>query len=101
VRRDVIELLVAYDVSTETAAGRKRLRKVAQICMAHGQRVQNSVFECRLTMAQFEELEAKLLQVIDLELDRLRLYRLPTDRERFVRIHGLVPPHDLREPLII
>jgi CRISPR-associated protein Cas2 len=99
--RERFDVLVAYDVATETAAGRKRLRKVAQICLAFGQRVQNSVFECRVTPAQLEDLEDRLLRVIALEEDRLRLYRLPADRERMVRVHGLTPPHDLREPLII
>ena len=43
-------VLVTYDVNTETAAGRKRLRKVAKACVDYGQRVQNSVFECMLTL---------------------------------------------------
>jgi CRISPR-associated protein Cas2 len=96
-----IEVLVAYDVSTETAAGRRRLRKAAQICLAFGQRVQNSVFECRVTEAQLEELEDRLLRVISLEEDRLRIYRLPGDRARFVRSYGQGPLFDLREPLIV
>ena len=37
-------VLISYDVNTETPAGRKRLRKVAKVCVDHGQRVQNSVF---------------------------------------------------------
>jgi hypothetical protein len=39
-------IIVAYDVSTETAAGRKRLRRVAKTCERIGQRVQKSLFEC-------------------------------------------------------
>ena len=35
-----------YDVNTEDAMGRKRLRKVSKLCVSRGQRVQNSVFEC-------------------------------------------------------
>ena len=46
-------VLVTYDVNTETAAGRRRLRKVAKACVNHGQRVQNSVFECILDAAQY------------------------------------------------
>lgn len=45
-------VLITYDVNTETAAGKKRLRKVAKKCVDHGQRVQNSVFECLLTAAR-------------------------------------------------
>ena len=69
-------VLVTYDVNTETAAGRKRLRKVAKACVDHGQRVQNSVFECLLDAAQFALLKAKLTQLIDPETDSLRFYCL-------------------------
>ena len=100
-RQRVLDVLVAYDVSTETRAGRRRLRKVATTCCGYGQRVQNSVFECRVTPAQMEELEAKLLDIIDLDEDRLRLYELPANYERAVRVFGIVPEHSLREPLIV
>lgn len=100
-RQRVLDVLVAYDVSTETNAGKKRLRKVATTCCGFGQRVQNSVFECRVTPDQLEEMEARLLEIVDLGEDRLRLYQLPADYERAVRVHGLVPEHDLRKTLII
>lgn len=100
-RQRVLDVLVAYDVSTETREGKRRLRKVAIICSGFGQRVQNSVFECRVTPAQLEELEARLLEIIDRTEDRLRLYELPANYERAVRVYGLVPEHDLRNALII
>ena len=53
-------VLVTYDVNTETAAGRRRLRKVAKACVNHGQRVQNSVFECILDAAQYALFKAEL-----------------------------------------
>lgn len=68
--------LVLYDVDTTTAKGRTRLRKVAKICCNYGQRVQNSVFECMLTGAQYAKLKAELLSVIDDEKDSLRIYSL-------------------------
>ncbi|MDP2962076.1 MAG: CRISPR-associated endonuclease Cas2, partial [Sulfurimicrobium sp.] len=49
-------IIVTYDVSTETAAGRKRLRRVAKLCERTGQRVQKSVFECKVNQMQYEEL---------------------------------------------
>ena len=52
-------VLVTYDVNTETAAGRRRLRKVAKVCVDYGQRVQNSVFECLLDAAQYTMFKAK------------------------------------------
>jgi CRISPR-associated protein Cas2 len=69
-------IIVAYDVSTETAAGRKRLRRVAKVCESMGQRVQKSVFECQVNEMQFEELERRLLGEIDEAEDNLRFYRL-------------------------
>jgi CRISPR-associated protein Cas2 len=96
-----MEILVTYDVSTETRAGRRRLRRVATICLGFGQRVQKSVFECRVTRAQMEELEDKLLRTVDLTEDSLRIYRLAEPRERYLRIHGTKPEFDLREPLIL
>lgn len=35
-------VLITYDVCTMTAAGEKRLRRVARVCKNYGQRVQNS-----------------------------------------------------------
>lgn len=58
-------LLITYDVNTTTAAGRKRLRKVAKCCTAHGQRVQNSVFECSVDEAQATLLKGQLKELID------------------------------------
>lgn len=46
-------VLVTYDVNTETKEGRRRLRKVAKMCVNFGQRVQNSVFECILDAVQY------------------------------------------------
>ena len=45
-------VLITYDVNTEDANGRKRLRRIAKQCVNYGQRVQNSVFECLLDPAQ-------------------------------------------------
>lgn len=100
-KSQILHALVTYDVSTETREGKRRLRKVAIACCAYGQRVQNSVFECRVTPAQLEALEARLLVLIDVTEDRLRLYTLPADYDRAVRIYGLRPEYDLKEPLIV
>jgi len=96
-----VEVLVTYDVATETAAGRRRLRRVATVCLGYGQRVQKSVFECRVTEAQLEELQHRLLEEIDEGEDSLRIYRLAGPRERHVRIFGERPAFDPREPLIV
>lgn len=69
-------VLITYDVNTETAAGRGRLRKVAKQCVNYGRRVQNSVFECILDNAQCVMLKAKLSDIIDKDVDSLRFYYL-------------------------
>lgn len=95
-----MELLVTYDVSTETSQGRSRLRKVAKVCEGHGQRVQKSVFECVVNSMELEILLHRLLSVIDLDEDSLRIYRLREPREQFVHIFGKKPRFDIREPSI-
>ena len=67
-------VLITYDVSTETAAGRKRLRQIAKQCVNYGQRVQNSVFECVLDAAQCKLLQHKLLGIMNEKEDSLRFY---------------------------
>ena len=69
-------VLITYDVNTENAAGRKRLRKVAKQCTNYGRRVQNSVFECILDNAQCVTLKAILADIIDESVDSLRFYYL-------------------------
>ena len=48
-------VLISYDVSTVSASGKTRLRKVAKERQNHAQRVQNSVFEADL---DFHELDS-------------------------------------------
>ena len=69
-------VLITYDVNTETAAGRTRLRKVAKQCMNYGRRVQNSVFECIVDNAQCVMLRSLLTDIIDVNVDSLRFYYL-------------------------
>ncbi len=83
-------IVVCYDVNTETSAGRKRLRRVAQVCKNFGQRVQKSVFECQVDEVKFEDLRRKLLREVKLEMDNLRLYRLTEPRDQRVEEYGAV-----------
>lgn len=94
-------VIVCYDVSTETKAGRRRLRRVAKVCESTGQRVQKSVFECQVTLAEFEELERRLLSEVDLAQDCLRLYRLPETRGAEVREHGAFKAVDFDGPMVL
>jgi CRISPR-associated protein Cas2 len=83
-----VDVLVTYDVNTETKEGRRRLRNVATACKDFGQRVQYSVFECQVTEAQFESLRARLLKIIHEGEDNLRIYRLYPPRDRNIESYG-------------
>lgn len=94
-------ILVTYDVQTDTAAGQKRLRNVARLCLNYGQRVQNSVFECVLTEEQLVELKDKLLNTIDIQNDSIRIYFLNRSESRRVITLGKNIAIDVEGTLII
>ncbi|MEM1042774.1 MAG: CRISPR-associated endonuclease Cas2 [Bacteroidota bacterium] len=96
-----IDLLVTYDVDTSTKAGARRLRRVAKVCESFGQRVQYSVFACSVTRAQLEEMEARLLDEMNLQKDSLHLYTLHGGLDRSRRSHGVDPYRDFDDPLIL
>ncbi|ADI14791.1 CRISPR-associated endonuclease Cas2 [Truepera radiovictrix] len=96
-----MNVLVTYDVNTETQAGRRRLHKVAKTCKNFGQRVQYSVFECRVNAAQYEDLVAKLKRIINPKSDSLRVYKLRGEREEFLETFGLDRHVDFDEPLVL
>lgn len=94
-------ILVTYDVSTETREGRRRLRRVAKVCLNYGQRVQKSVFECNVDATKYEILEQDLLDEIDETEDNLRLYRLNEPVEKHVKEFGYFKAVDFEAPLIV
>jgi CRISPR-associated protein Cas2 len=94
-------IIVTYDVSTETAAGRRRLRRVAKACEGVGQRVQKSVFECEVNEMQFEQLERTLVAEIDETEDNLRFYRITEPAELRVKQYGKFRSVDFDGPLMV
>ena len=94
-------VLVTYDVNTETAEGRKRLRTVAKICENYGQRVQNSVFECLVDPAQWTALRQRLIDVIDEAHDNLRAYYLGSNWKRRIEHIGAKATYDPEGPLVV
>ena len=93
-------VLITYDVSTETEAGKSRLRKVSKKCEDYGQRVQNSVFECLIDGAQLKQLQEKLLKIIDPEVDSLRFYYLGDNWKSRVEHIGAKAGMDLEGTII-
>jgi CRISPR-associated protein Cas2 len=96
-----VYILLTYDVSTVTKAGQKRLRNVAKTCLDYGQRVQNSVFECKMDHAQFVQFRGKLLSIIDTETDSVRIYHLGKNWEQKVEHHGKNDDYNIEGPLIL
>lgn len=94
-------VLVTYDVSTETAEGRSRLRRVAKTCEGFGQRVQKSVFECTVSEVTFHRMKTRLLEIINEKEDSIRFYKLPEDRDRRVEEYGQNHFIDFTGPLVI
>lgn len=96
-----MHVLITYDVATSEEGGRKRLRRVAKACEDWGQRVQNSVFECKLNPAQYTQLKARLHAIIDETTDSLRFYNLGSHWHGRVEFLGVNRSSDPDAPLII
>lgn len=94
-------VLITYDVNTEDAAGRKRLRMIAKQCVNYGQRVQNSVFECLLDAGQCRSLQAKLVSIMDPKRDSLRFYYLGNKYEKKVEHFGSKKTYNPEDTLMV
>lgn len=94
-------VLITYDVNTETASGKKRLRKVAKQCENYGRRVQNSVFECILDQVQSVMLKQSLSDIIDENVDSLRFYYLGNKYQTKVEHVGVERGIAVDQPLIL
>ena len=94
-------VLITYDVNTTSAEGAKRLRKVAKCCEAHGQRVQNSVFECSLDEAQYVTLRSRLEDLIDTGKDSLRFYNLGNKYKTKIEHVGAKHTYDPQDVMIL
>ena len=94
-------ILITYDVDTVSELGQKRLRRVARICKDYGQRVQNSVFECEVTEAQYAKLKDALSSVMDKSLDSIRFYHLNRNENRRVETVGRETSYNISDALIL
>lgn len=94
-------ILVAYDVDTTTLAGARRLRKVAQACVDYGQRVQNSVFECEVTEAQYCVLKERIRNLIEESKDSVRFYFLNKNENRRIERLGVEMAYNVKDALVV
>lgn len=70
-------------------------------CVNYGQRVQNSVFECVLDAAQYRQVQAKLIQIADLERDSLRFYMLGNNYKSKVEHFEIKPSYEAEGVLMV
>ena len=94
-------VLITYDICVATAEDRRRLRRVAKECVNHGQRVQNSVFECSLDATQLLQMQHRLEALIDKEKDSLRFYNLGNHYASKVVHLGCKAAYDPEQPMIL
>lgn len=94
-------VLITYDVSTQNAAGKTRLRNVAKECVNYGQRVQNSVFECILDASQLLLLKDRLVSLIREDEDSLRFYYLGNNYKTKIEHFGCKISYDAEGTLMI
>lgn len=94
-------ILVTYDVQTSDSAGRKRLRKIAKTCLNYGQRVQNSVFECKVDESEYLLMKSEIIKEIDAAKDSVRFYRLGTKYKEKIEHFGTKEPYDFEDAFVI
>ncbi|WP_196595960.1 CRISPR-associated endonuclease Cas2 [Pectinatus frisingensis] len=94
-------ILVSYDINTIDSDGKRRLRKAAKICLNYGQRVQNSVFECKVDEGQYLLLKHQLYEIINETVDNLRFYRLGKNYKKNIESMGFNKAFDIEGSLIL
>lgn len=94
-------ILITYDVDTTAPEGKKRLSKISKECCNYGQRVQNSVFECDLDASLFVLVKKKLLDIIDVKKDSLRIYNLGNKYANKIEHFGIKESYDPEGELLL
>ena len=75
--------------------------KLVSCLICYGQRVQNSVFECVVTEAQYSLLKGRVRDIIDMSLDSVRFYILSKNENKRVEVIGVETAYKVEEALII
>ncbi len=95
-------VLITYDVSVTSEGGQRRLRRISSTCLDYGMRVQNSVFECEVTPAQFVTLKNALMETFNPDEDSLRFYFLGKNgRQKVEHVGAKLVADPLRDSLIL
>ena len=77
-------MMIAFDI-----ADNRRRRRVVRVLRDYGERVQKSVFECRLRRLEHSALLIRLDRLINPETDRLHVFGLPESDVARIQILGV------------
>ena len=96
-----MDVLVTYDIADTETTGASRLRRIADVCEKYGQRVQFSVFECRLSKTRLARLVGEIEDIIDRDRDSVLVYRFPGRIEAATLRLGRCQIHALGKPWVM
>lgn len=96
-----MDVLVTYDIADTDTTGASRLRRIADVCEKYGQRVQFSIFECRLSNTRLARLVGEVENIIDRERDSVLVYRFPGGIESATLRLGRCQEHALGKPWVL
>lgn len=94
--RVTVYIVVCYDIVDD----RKRLQ-VAKLMKSYGERVQKSVFECRIDDGKFLGMKRAIEKVIDWEQDSVRYYHLCKGCAKNVDISGWGVVHEKEDVIVV
>jgi CRISPR-associated protein Cas2 len=89
-------ILVVYDIPDD-----KRRLKLSNFLEGHGRRVQQSVFECFLSLDKLEKLHKQVKKRVKPEEDNVRFYWIPADAVPRTLTIGSPPPEPPPEVYIL
>lgn len=88
--------LIAYDIADD-----RRLRRVAKVMEAYGQRLQYSVFLCDLSGAELVEWRGELLGILDLSAHSVVLLDLGAPTTEKLEIIGRARRLPVTGPIVV
>lgn len=89
-------VVVVYDISDD-----RRRTKLSDFLEGYGRRVQESVFECFLTLAEMRDLHQKITRRINLKEDNVRMYWISKEAVSQTLTLGSPPPEQPPNVLVI
>ena len=96
-----MDILITYDIADTEGEGASRLRQIAQVCEKYGQRVQFSVFECRLSATRLARMIGEVQDVIDRRVDSVMVYRFTGGLDEARTPLGRDMEHKLGQPWVL